>query len=108
MGSLFQDLRYGLRLLGKSPGFTVVAVISLALGIGANTTIFTLLNAVFLHRLPVEDIRSLVSVFTADAKNSGRFLDFMPMSVPNFRDFRDQGDAFSALVASTGVPVGVT
>ena len=108
MGSLLQDLRYGLRMLGKSPGFTAVALISLALGIGANVTIFTLLNAVFLRQIPVQDIGSLVSLFTTDAKNTGRFLDFMPMSVPNFRDFHDQGEVFSSLVASTGVPVSIT
>src|SRR5438093_1512255 len=108
MGSLLQDLRYGLRMLGKSPGFTAVALISLALGIGANVTIFTLLNAVFLRQIPVQDIGSLVSLFTTDAKNTGRFLDFMPMSVPNFRDFHDQGEVFSSLVASTGVPVCIT
>ena len=59
MESLSRDLRYSVRMLFKSPGFTIVAVLSLALAIGANTTIFTIVNAVFLKPLPVEDIWGL-------------------------------------------------
>ena len=63
MSTFLQDLKFGARLLAKTPGFTVVAALSLALGIGANTTIFTLVNAVLLNPLPVEDPSQLVSVF---------------------------------------------
>ena len=71
MSTFLQDLKFGVRLLAKTPGFTVVAALSLALGIGANTTIFTLVNAVLLNPLPVEDPSQLVSVFTTDERNRG-------------------------------------
>src|SRR5437899_4846519 len=66
--NLWQDLRGGIRNLVKSPGFTLVAVLSLSLGIGANTAIFTIINAVFLHPLPVEEPFRLAELFTRDTK----------------------------------------
>ena len=86
MSTFFQDLKFGVRLLAKTPGFTAIAALSLALGIGANTTIFTLVNAVLLNPLPVEDPSQLVSVFTTDERNRGTGLDFLQTSPMNSKD----------------------
>ncbi len=107
--TLLQDLRYGARLLAKAPGFTLVAALSLALGIGANTTIFTLINAVLLNPLPVADPAQLVSVWTTDERNQdgalGGFLQSSPM---NYRDLRDQNAVFSGVAAHTGLPLNIS
>jgi predicted permease len=95
MRTLSQDLRYTLRALAKNPGFAAVAVISLALGIGANTTIFTLINAMFLNPIPVERPGELLAVVTVDAKNPGAWT----VSYPNYKDFRDENEVFSAMAA---------
>jgi predicted permease len=108
MTTLLQDLRYGARMLVKKPALTVVAVISLALGIGANTTIFTLINAVFLNPLPVREASRLMTVFGTDEKNKGNFLNFMPVSHPNFEDYRRANDVFSGLVAFMGVGMSLS
>src|SRR4029078_9623742 len=91
----FQDLKYGLRMLFKSPGFSLVAILSLALGIGANTAIFSLVNALLLRPLPVGDPRSLVLVCTTDQRNPGN----LPLSHLNFKDLRAQNAVFSDMAA---------
>jgi predicted permease len=88
-------------MLVKSPGFTTVAVLSLALGIGANTAIFSLINAVLLKPLPVEAPSSLVSVSTTDQRNPGN----LPLSHLNFKDLRAQNEVFSGMAAFTGAGV---
>jgi predicted permease len=109
MNNLLQDLKFGARLLAKAPGFTVVAVLSLALGIGANTTIFTLINAVLLNPLPVADPSQLVSVFTSDERNqNGALGNFLQVSPMNYKDLRDQNAVFSSLAAYTGLPLSVS
>jgi putative ABC transport system permease protein len=99
METLIQDVRYGFRMLVKNPGFTAVAALSLALGIGANTTIFTLINAVFLSPIPVEDPKSVVGVFTTDSQIKGGFNDYMPISNPNFIDYRDSNSVLAGIAA---------
>lgn len=92
--SLFQDLRYGLRVLGASPGFTAVAVLSLALGIGANTAIFSLMDAVLLKTLPVKDPQQLVQVI---ATWPGGWQSNVPW--PVFEQIRRSPQSFSGVFA---------
>jgi predicted permease len=105
MGTFLQDLRFAARVLLRSPGFTAVAVLSLALGIGANSTIFTLVNAVLLRPLPMQDPDRLVAVFTTDERNRGAFFNYMQTSRPNFQDYRQSNDVFSGMVAHNGLPL---
>jgi predicted permease len=104
LNAIQQDIRYACRTLAKNPGFTAVAVASLALGIGANTTIFTVLNALFLHPLPVEETSTLVNVYTTDDNMAGSGTR-QPMSFPNFEDYRDRSDVFAGLAAFGSWPV---
>jgi predicted permease len=95
MGTLIQDMRYGLRTLGRNPGFTAVAVLTLALGIGANTAIFTVVNSLLFRPLPVEQPGRLVSVFTTLKGNE----TFSPSSFPDYSDLRDRNQVFSGVAA---------
>src|SRR6266850_1198415 len=108
METLMQDVRYGLRMLLRNPGFTVVAVLSLALGIGANTTIFTLVNTVLLNPIPVRDPQTLVSMFTTDEKNKNNVFNFFGVSNPNYKDYRDQNRSFVEMAAYGGVPINLS
>ncbi|HTT61622.1 MAG TPA: ABC transporter permease [Bryobacteraceae bacterium] len=94
MWVLIQDFRYGLRMLAKNPGFTAVAVIALALGIGANTAIFSVVNGVLLQPLPYRDPGRLMRISESSP-------DFRTMSVayPNFVDWKDQNRNFAGLAA---------
>jgi len=94
----WQDLRFATRVLIKKPGFTTVAVLSLALGIGANTAIFTVINAVFLHPLAIEDPSHVVEMFTRDTKTvQAANLTLTPSSFQNYEDYRDQNNVFTGL-----------
>src|SRR5688500_20157508 len=89
METLIRDLRYGARILSKNPVFTTVAVISLALGIGANTAVFSVINAVLLRSLPFKDPESLVLVW-GDARNQDRLRGRNQLSATDVADLRSQ------------------
>src|SRR5438876_690185 len=103
MTSLIQDLRYALRQLHKSPGFTAIAVLTLALGIGATTAIFSVVYSVLLKPLPYADPNRIVAVF--EIQPNGRH---SRLADPNFDDFRDQSHSFQAIAKYTAYPAAVS
>src|ERR1700681_3482877 len=98
MESLFKDIRYGFRSLWKRPGFTAVAVITLALGIGANTAIFSVVNATLLRPLPFKDPDRVVMVWGFMPKMA-RTIDTLPSSSGNFVSLHDQNHTLESLAA---------
>src|SRR5258705_4732355 len=94
MGTLIQDLRYATRMMLKESVFTAVAVVALALGIGANTAIFTVVNAVLLRPLPYDDPAHLVWLWDTQPQ-----LATAPTSLPDFIDWKDQNQSFEYLAA---------
>jgi len=103
METLLQDIRYGIRGLIKNPGFALIAVVTLALGIGANTAIFSVVNAVLLRPLPYKDVDRILTVWETNIR-SGKKED--GASPANFLDWRDQNKAFEQL--ATAEPYGHT
>jgi putative ABC transport system permease protein len=98
MGTLLQDIRYGIRMLAKNAGFTVIAVLTLALGIGANTAIFSVVNAELLRPLPFRDPASLVRIWGTSSRTS---LRSSSASYPDFVDWRAQNHVFEEIGAFT-------
>ena len=105
MGTLLQDVRYGLRMLVKKPTFTIVAVLTLALGVGANTAIFSIVNAVLLRSLPFPDPDRLVRIYF---NNPGVGLRGVRFSVPEFDDLRAQTDVFEDVSVIVFGPTNLT
>src|ERR1041384_2219907 len=103
METLIQDLRFGFRRLLKRPAFTIVAVLSLALGVGANAAIFSLINAVLLRPLPITDPGKVLSVQVVGKKDS---LD--AFSYPNYVDFRDRNEVLSGLLVYRFDPMSLS
>jgi predicted permease len=109
MERLWRDVLFALRTLRRSPAFAAAAIVSLALGIGVNTAIFTLINTLFLNPLPVDRAAELVAVYTVDAKNRSPFSNLLQTSFPNYLDYRDRNDVFSGLAAySFPLPISTT
>ncbi len=112
MQSLIQDLRYALRQMRKSPGFAIVAVLTLALGIGANSAIFSLFDQVMLRRMPVRSPQELV-LLKQESQNDDAGIraegdDKLYFSYPSYLRLRDQNTVFNGLLASASANVGLT
>ena len=103
MQTLLQDLRYGVRMLAKKPAFALVAVMTLALGIGANTAIFSVVNAVLLRALPYHNADRMVLINTVDP-SGGRD----GLSTPEFQDYQTEMKSLEDLVAVTSQSVNLT
>ncbi|HEV7797722.1 MAG TPA: ABC transporter permease, partial [Pyrinomonadaceae bacterium] len=101
MDTFFRDLRYSVRMLIKSPAFTAVAVLSIALGIGANTTVFSVINAVLLKSLPYNDPSSLMLLW-GDTQTEGTLKGRNQVSATDVADFRSQATVFEDVAAYTG------
>ena len=99
------DVRFAIRQLLKSPGFTLLAVLTLAVGIGLNTAIFTLINDLFLRRLPFQEPARLVHMFAN--RKEGNLLE-IAVSVPRFKHYRDGQTIFSSFAAENGTPFTLT
>ena len=114
MGALLQDVRYGLRMLVKKPGFTIVAVLTLALGVGANTAIFSIVNAVLLRSLPYPDPDRLVRIFfnepgvgLRDVKFSKPELDDLQTRAGVFEDVTPIFEGLTYMVGRRAHEIGV-
>src|SRR5262245_9562736 len=99
MQTLLQDLRYGARMLLKKPGFTLVAVITLSLGIGANAAIFTVVNGVLLRPLPYEEADRLMMLWESDPR---RNIERQRVAPPNLAEWREQSRSFENIAYWTG------
>src|SRR5216683_4228044 len=102
--NLRQDVRFGFRMLRKSPAFTVVAVLTLGLGIGLNSAIFTLFDALMLRPLPIRDPNAVVNVYQRIQDEAGGYRSF---SYPEYVALRESNDAFSGLIAYSWIPVEI-
>jgi putative ABC transport system permease protein len=105
MGSFFQDLRIGWRSLARTPAFTFVVVIVMALGIGANTMIFNVANAFLFHKFPYVDDQRNVRIWESDSRHDQKFME---LSTADFRDIRDRAKSFEAICAFSETQAYIT
>src|SRR5438045_4743513 len=103
---MINDLKFALRQLAKAPGFAATAILTLAIGIGANTAIFSVVNAVLLKPLPWPNPGQLVAIGSQDTRE--RSVDLKSISFPDFRDFRDQVRSFRALAVLRNINLALT
>ncbi|HXB68271.1 MAG TPA: ABC transporter permease [Candidatus Acidoferrales bacterium] len=101
LGDLWRDLRYTCRTVRKSPLFALFVVVTLALGVGANTTVFTVINTLILNPLPVHDPSGLAAVASADAKATAKSRVSMPLSYANLKDYAARNAVFDSLAGYT-------
>src|SRR5258708_35442945 len=98
---LWRDLRYAVRTMRKSPLFVLFVVLTLALGIGANTTVFTLVNTLILNPLPVSNSSELAAVSTSQADSTSKSSSPMPISYADLKDYKSRNEVFSELAGYT-------
>src|SRR5260370_19840534 len=104
----FMDVRFGARMLRKNPGFAAVAIVTLALGIAVNTTIFSAVNGWMLRPPTIKDPGRVVVILSTDPAKGGYGWDQNPVSVPDFVAWREQSQAFEGMVASHGSDFALT
>ncbi len=97
LADLLRDVKYGLRSMTRAPAFSFFAILALALGIGASTTVFTVVNTLLLHPLPAQDPSRLVSLYTTDLKNQKQSASLLPISYLNLKDYQARNAVFSRL-----------
>ena len=105
VGDLGRDLRYTVRTMRKNPLFVLFVVLTLALGIGANTTVFTLINTFILNPLPVRNAAGLVAVASVEARQTSRSGPALPLSYADLRDYQTRNEVFDSLAGYTSVRV---
>jgi hypothetical protein len=103
MNTLFQDIRYGLRMLGKNPGFAAIAILTLALGIGANTALFSVVNGVLLNPLPFPNPDQLYELYSKTPVDEHSSISYL-----NFLDWRKDNHSFSTLGAFRASDMNLT
>ena len=101
--TLWQDISYGIRTLSQSPGFTAVVVVSLALGIGANTAIFSVVNAILLRPFPYEDPERIVAIMKAHAHTG----NWRPASAEDYQDWEEENQVFEGMAYWSGTTLTV-